>query len=159
ALRELERAVDVAVEVADEGRRGSNTGDFVDTVLARIAEKSAAGRFDEAAAVADAAFVQWEIEEKERRDVAIGCGQELLDAGLKQDILRRDAMSAARRIERMVRLEHSDDRAARFAALHERQNEWYETGRDKGLNFDLVVSIEEARLLIISADGPNESGV
>ena len=70
ALLELERAVSVAVEVAAEGRRSSNVGDFVNLVLARIAEKSANGQFDEAAKEADTAFAQWQRDEAERRDAA-----------------------------------------------------------------------------------------
>jgi len=157
ALLELERAVVIAVEVAEEGRRGSNAGDIVDEVLRRIAAKSADGRFDEAAAEADKAFMQWERDEEERRDAAIAGGLKLLEAGLKQDILRRDPVSAAKRIERMVELVHPDDRVARFAAMRERQREWYESGCDKGLNFDLQVSIEVARLLLVSADGSDQS--
>jgi tetratricopeptide (TPR) repeat protein/pimeloyl-ACP methyl ester carboxylesterase len=158
ALRELERAVGIAVEVAEEGRRGSNAGDFVDVVLARIAEKSAEGRFDEAAKEADAAFVQWEREQAERRGAALVSGLKLVDAGLRQDILRRDPVSAAKRIERMVALENPDNRDARVAVLRARQWDWYERGRDQGLNLDLLVSIETARLLIASASGPNEVG-
>jgi tetratricopeptide (TPR) repeat protein/pimeloyl-ACP methyl ester carboxylesterase len=158
AMVELERAVAVAVEVVEEGRRGSNTSDFVDRVLKRIAERSARGQFDEAAREADAGFAQWERDEAERRDAAIAGGLKLLDAGLKQDILRRDPVSAAKRIERIVELEHSDDRIARFAAMRKRQDEWYQNGHDKGLNLDLEVSIEAARLLLRSASGPDEIG-
>ena len=159
ALSELERAVSVAVEVAEQGRRGSNVGDFVDEVLARIAEKSADGQFDEAAQEADTAFAQWERDEAERRVAAVEGGLKILEAGLKQDILRRDPVSAAARIERMVVLEHPDDRVARSEAMRERRREWYESGRDKGLNFDLQVAIEAARLLLNSASGPAETGV
>ena len=158
ALLELERAVSVAVEVANEGRRSSNVGDFVDLVLARIAEKSASGQFHEAAMEADAAFAQWESDETERRDAAVTGGLKILAAGLRQDILRRDPVSAAVRIQRMVTLEHPEGRVTRFAALRKRQQEWYESGRDKGLNFDLQVSIEIARLLVKSANGPDETG-
>jgi tetratricopeptide (TPR) repeat protein/pimeloyl-ACP methyl ester carboxylesterase len=158
ALLELERAVGVAAEVAEEGRRGSNIGDFVDTVLKRIALKSAAGQFEEAATEADAAFAQWNHDEAERREAAIAGGLKLLDAGLKQDILRRDPVSAARRIERMVTLEHPDDRPTRFAAMRRRQDEWYQSGRHKVLNLDLQVSIEAARLLLTCASGPDETG-
>jgi tetratricopeptide (TPR) repeat protein/pimeloyl-ACP methyl ester carboxylesterase len=158
AMVELERAVAVAVEVVEEGRRGSNAGNFIDVVLKRIAERSAKGQFDEAAIEADAGFAQWELDEAERRDEAIAGGLKLLDAGLKQDILRRDPVSAAKRIERMVALEHPNERAARFAAMRRRQDEWYESGRDKGLNFDLRISIEAARLSLACANGPEETG-
>lgn len=68
---------------------------FVDTVLARIAEKSARGEYEAAAAEADNAFAQWEQDEGDRREGALQAGLALIDAGLKQDILRRDAGSAA----------------------------------------------------------------
>jgi tetratricopeptide (TPR) repeat protein/pimeloyl-ACP methyl ester carboxylesterase len=158
ALLELERAVRIAIEVSAEGRRGSNSGDFVDMILERIAEKSADGRFEEAAAEADTAFVQWEREEAERRHAAIAGGLKLLDAGLRQDILRRDPVSAAKRIKRRVALEHPDDQVARFVAMRVHQDEWYKSGRDKGLNFDLLLSIEAARLLLTSASGLDEAG-
>ena len=159
ALLELERAVSVAVEVAEEGRRDSNVGDFVDAVLARIAEKSADGQFDEAALEADTAFAQWERDEAERRDAATAGGLKILEAGLKQDILRRDPVSAAARIERMVALEYPDDRVAQFEKARGRQIEWYESGRDKGLNFDLQVAIGAARLVVKVASGPDETGM
>jgi tetratricopeptide (TPR) repeat protein len=158
AMLELERAITVAVEVVEEGRRGSNTGDFIDAVLTRIGEKSAEGRFDEAAAEADSAFAQWEREEIERRDSAFAGGVKLLSAGLRQDILRRDPTSAAKRIDRIVALEHPDDRGTRFNAMRERQDEWHTSGRDKGLNFDLLVAIESARLLLTLASGMEETG-
>jgi tetratricopeptide (TPR) repeat protein/pimeloyl-ACP methyl ester carboxylesterase len=158
ALLELERAVVIAIEVVEEGRRGSNAGDFIDVVLHRIAEKSAKGWFDEAAVDADTAFAQWERDETERRDAAVAGGLKLLEAGLRQDILRRDPGSAAKRIQRMVALEHPNDRIARFAVMRNRQDEWYKSGRDKGLNFDLQVSIEAARLLLATTSGPDEAG-
>ncbi|MBL4556749.1 MAG: hypothetical protein JKP98_04860 [Rhodobacteraceae bacterium] len=46
ALRELERAVAVAIRVQEDGARGSNLGDFVDEVLRRAAELAAVSDFD-----------------------------------------------------------------------------------------------------------------
>ena len=158
ALLELKRAVSVAVEVAEEGRRSSNVGKFVDLVLAHIAEKSADGQFDEAAKEADTAFTQWQRDEAERRDAAVAGGLKILEAGLSQDILRRDPVSAAARVQRMVALEYPENRGARFNAMSKRQGEWYESGSDKGFNFDLQVAIEAARLLVNSASEPDETG-
>ncbi len=155
----MERAVGVAAEVAAEGSRGSNAGGIVDEVLKRIAEKSADGRFEEAAAEADVAFARWERDETERRDAAIAGGLKILEAGLRQDILRRDPMSAAKRIERIVALEHPGDPIAQSAAMAERGREWHESGHQKGLNLDLQVSIEIARLALDVANGSDERGV
>jgi hypothetical protein len=128
ALRELEQAVEIAIEVAEEGRRSSNTGDFVDAVLACVAEKSARGHYNDAAADVDSAFAQWKTEEAERRVAVLQGGLKLLYAGLKQDMLRRNPVSAAKRIDGIVALEHPEDRTARFAAPRARQREWFERG-------------------------------
>ena len=83
AIIELQHAVDVAVEFQKEGRTPSNLGDFVDEVLRRAADLSAEGEFDEAAASIDAALAEEEAGSKART-------LRLLDAGIAQDMLRRD---------------------------------------------------------------------
>ncbi len=151
ALVELERAVEIAIEVQQEGARGSNTGDVVDEVLRRIAALSGQGRLDEAAAEADKAFVRWQEEEVERQRAALQSGLKLLDAGIAQDLLRRDAVSAARRIVMKYDLE-TPEPGTRLTALQRLQREWYERGRDRGLNLDLEVSIEIARIGVSRGD-------
>lgn len=141
AFAELERAVGVAIEVQTRGHAGSNTGDFVAAVLARMAELSAEGRDTEAAAEADRAFAEWE----ERQKLEAQKGVALLEAGLRADILRRDAASAARRIVRKLKIE-TEELAAIFLALRYERGVWFERGRDRGLNFDLEVAVELARI-------------
>jgi acyl-CoA reductase-like NAD-dependent aldehyde dehydrogenase len=118
AVKELTAAVETAITVSQQGTRDSNLGDLVDTVLARIADKTRAGDIDGAASEADRGFAEWERSEAERRADSVRSGIALLQAGLEQDILRRDARAAARRVERMVALEHPDAASARFAAMH-----------------------------------------
>ncbi|MCA3453101.1 MAG: hypothetical protein INF45_02150 [Rhodobacter sp.] len=91
AFRELENAVEVAIRVQAEGRQGSNLGDFVDEVLRRVAALAAQNQYDTAAQEIDAALAQEQAESTARRI-------RLLDAGIAQDILRRDPDSAARRL-------------------------------------------------------------
>lgn len=157
ALVELERAVEIAIEVQCEGARGSNAGDVVDEVLRRIATLSGQGRLDEAAAEADKAFARWQEEEAERQQAALQSGLKLLDAGIAQDLLRRDAASAARRIAMKSDLEVPEP-SARFAALWRVQDEWHKRGRDKGVNLDLEVSIEIGRLGLARAEDGRERG-
>lgn len=133
ALIELTRAVEVARNVQAEGRIGSNLGGFVDEVLRRVAELSAAAENDAAAAAIDAALAREEAESTARQT-------RLLDAGLEQDTLRRDAPSAARRLARRTELDLAPG-ASLFAALRDVYNEWYRRGRDSGLNFELAVAI------------------
>jgi hypothetical protein len=46
AVTELERAVEVALDVIARGERGANVGEFVDRVLSTIAEKAKREDFD-----------------------------------------------------------------------------------------------------------------
>src|SRR5439155_13306874 len=110
---------------------GSNLDDLVNAVLARIAEKTGAGDLEGAAREADRGFAEWERAEAERRETSVRSGIALLEAGLDQDILRRDATAAARRVEKIVALEYPDDAATRVAAMRKRQDTFYERGHDK----------------------------
>ena len=157
ALVELERAVEIAIKVQEEGARGSNEGEFVDEVLRRVAALSRKGLFDEAAREADRAFAQWQAEEEERRQSALQAGMKILDAGIEQNILRRDAQAVARLVCQKIGLE-IEDPEGRFDALREAQNGFFERGRDKGINIDLEVAIELARTTETSASGPDQRG-
>jgi tetratricopeptide (TPR) repeat protein len=157
AVVELTAAVEIAVEVSEKGARPSNFGDLVDTVLAGIAVKTRTGDLEGAAREADQGFAEWERAEAERRAASVRSGIALLEAGLEQDILRRDASGAARRVQRIVALEHLDD-ASRFQVMRERQDAFYERGRDKGVNFDLLIAIEIARIALGSAKDALQRG-
>ncbi|WP_417805300.1 tetratricopeptide repeat protein [Thalassospira lucentensis] len=146
ALKELEYRVKVAIEVEQEGRAGSNLGDFVDAVLARVREKYDANDFDAAAAEADEGFAEWERREAERKTESLQVGLKILRSGLHQDILSRNATSAAKRITRICELKHPDTQPDQQTALGEAFTEWLERGRDAGLNFDLEIAIEIAAL-------------
>jgi tetratricopeptide (TPR) repeat protein len=61
-------------------------------------------------------------------------------------------------VERIVTLEFPDDAASRFAELRKRQDTFHVRGRDKGINFDLLVAIEIARLALVLARGKDERG-
>ena len=158
AVVELSAAVEIAVEVSEKGARGSNLGDLVDTVLAGIAAKTRTGDIEGAAREADQGFAEWERAEAERREASVRSGVALLEAGLEQDILRRDASAAAQRVKRIVALEHPDH-ASRFQAMRERQDTFCARGRDKGVNFDLLIAIEIARLVLCSAQDSLQRGM
>ncbi|MCA3458620.1 MAG: tetratricopeptide repeat protein [Rhodobacter sp.] len=149
AFRELENAVEVAIRVQAEGRQGSNLGDFVDEVLRRVAALAAQNQYDTAAQEIDAALAQEQAESTARRI-------RLLDAGIAQDILRRDPDSAARRLLLKADLEAGG--VANVAACRSLQYEWYERGRDKGLNFDLAIAIELSTNTLPRANGSDDRG-
>ena len=155
ALLELERAVEIAIKVQAEGARGSNNGDFVDDVLRRVAELSAKGKHRDAGTEADKAFAQWERDEAERQEAALQAGVKLLDAGINQALLDRNATTTAQRIARKCDLQTPDPNA-RFGALRLAQDEWYSRGCDKGLNLDLEVATEIARIELFLSQGQDE---
>ncbi|MEM7499161.1 MAG: hypothetical protein AAF371_14355 [Pseudomonadota bacterium] len=144
AVDQLEAAVGLFVEDMNRGAQPSNFGDWVDDVLARVQAFSREGLHEEGAAAAIDAFEQWEREEAERREAEHARGVRLLDAALTQNLLDVDAAGAAACIRRRLFLE-TQDPGERFAALRKVQDEWYERGRDRGLNLDLEVSIHLAR--------------
>ncbi|MER2508825.1 MAG: tetratricopeptide repeat protein [Amaricoccus sp.] len=143
AFAELEQAVGIAIEVQALGHAGSNTGNFVDAVLARMAELSADGLDDEAAAEADRAFAEWE--ERRREDARRGV--ELLGAGFRADVLRRDPVSAAKRIASRIDI-LTPDPAMGPDALWRAHIRYFERGRDLGLTLSLRIAVELLRLAL-----------
>jgi tetratricopeptide (TPR) repeat protein len=137
AWLELQNAMDIAVNVQREGATGTNHAGFVDAVLARVAELSREGANEQAMGEIEEALRREEAESQARRS-------RLLSSGTEQAILAREPGRAAAFLVRKVELE-TPDRAAQFAALQGVFAEWYERGRDAGLNFDLEVAIALAR--------------
>jgi tetratricopeptide (TPR) repeat protein len=158
AVTELENGIAIALDAIAKGERGTNQGKFINDVLARVGEQTKAGQFDEAAKEVDAALVALEQHEAEQQEEMRRARLTLLQAGIAQDILRRDAASAARRAEQAVAIEYPDD-AARFAALRDKWDKFYIEGRDKGLNLSLEVAIEIARAELGLADTVDRRGV
>jgi tetratricopeptide (TPR) repeat protein len=158
ALAELRAAVDVAADVMKKGKLVSNFDDIVNTVRARIAERTAAGEFDRAAKEVDDALAELDLRETEQRQALQRSRVSLLEAGVEQDILRRDAPAVAQRVARIASTEEPDDSTKRFEALRRRQDEFYVEGRDKGLNFSLQIAIEIAALMLHSALDVSQRG-
>jgi tetratricopeptide (TPR) repeat protein len=158
SVKELENAVAVALETIERGKRGTNEDRFVDGVLKRIAEQTKAGEFDRATKEVDAALAKLDQHEGEQREALQRSRITLLEAGVEQDILRRDAAAVARRIERIVAIEKPDDSTRQFAALRARQDAFYVEGRDKGLNLSLEIAIAIARLTFTCAKNADARG-
>jgi hypothetical protein len=131
AVVELERAVDVALDVIARGERGTNYDAFVDLVLAKVAEKTRLGDFDGGAQAVDVGLIDLDRREAEQCEVFRRSRVALLEAGVNQDILRRDPVGAAQRIETIVAVEQPD-RLAWSPAFRERYDHFYEEGQTKG---------------------------
>jgi tetratricopeptide (TPR) repeat protein len=158
AVKEIRAAIDIAIEVSKRGTRDSNLGALVDTVRSRIAQMTKVGDIEGATREADQAFAQWEQEEHERHQGSVRSGIAILEAGLDQDILRRDAVAAAKRVARIVALEHPNDGINRFVALRKRRVAFAERGSDRGTNLDLLISVEIARHELLFANDAAQRG-
>jgi tetratricopeptide (TPR) repeat protein len=147
ALTELERAVEVALDVIARGERGTNDDAFVNAVLARVAENIRSEDLDGGARAVDDGLAELKAG-YQRSQVA------LLEEGVTVDILRRDAVSVARRIENLVSIKQPVERSAWRGEFRKRFNVFYEDGKQRGINFSLSVAVELARrMLARSRDG------
>ena len=155
AIRELERAVEVALDVIARGERGTSEDDFVNVVLAQVAERTRNDDLDGAAQALDDALAELDRQEAaaQQRRVAI------LEAGVRQHTLRRDASAVAGRIEMLVAVDQPTERPAWLPAFRKRYDAFYEDGKAKGINFSLSVAIELARRMVATAHGSTERGI
>jgi tetratricopeptide (TPR) repeat protein len=151
AIMELERAVEVALDVIATGERGTNDDAFVNSVLARVAEKVRNDDLDGGAGAIDEALA--ELEAKHRRSQVV-----LLEEGVKVDTLRRDAASVARRIETIMAVDQPADRPAWLPGFKVRYDEFHADGYEKGINFSLSVASELARRMEVTARDSTERG-
>lgn len=145
SVKELENAVALALETIARGKRGTNEGEFVNAALKRVAEQTKAGEFERPTKEVDTALAELDRRDIEQRDAMQRSRIALLEAGIEQDILRRDAPAVARRVERIAVTEEPDDPARRFTALRRRRDIFYIEGRDRGRNFSQQIAIKIAR--------------
>ncbi len=147
-------------EAEDLIRQGHNPGNDVDAfaaqVIRQISDKLEAGDPDGASDEAEAAFTQWEAEEKERADAAIRNGVAILKAGIRADIAASRPNAVADKEIRLIELTVPAN--AQVNAIRAKQDEYYERGRDKGIRIDLEIAIALARHCLARAAGPSEAG-
>ena len=150
AVTALDDVVAAAERMQQAGQTHSNHPDFVDQVFARIAELNNASRFAEGLAAMEEALAREEEEHAARKS-------RLLTGGLDQARVADDPDAAARFELARLALDHPDP-ATRFDPLRKARRDWYERGRDKGLNFDLRVAIGLARESRAIATGSDQTG-
>lgn len=108
AVKELENAIGIALDVIAKGERSTNQEAFVEDVLKRLAETTKRGDFDSGAKAVDDALAELDRRDAERRDAFGRSRETLLEAGVEQDLLRRDPASVARRIEAIAAMDATD---------------------------------------------------
>ena len=157
AVVEVSQAVDIAINVSKDGLSGSSD-QFVDEVLRRIADKTKANDPSGATREAEDGFARWERQEADRRANATATGVALLEAALKTDLLRYDAVAGAERVEKIASLQHENDPKAPFDAVRARYDQFSVEGQGKGVDFSLNVAISIARREVALAQRPDQHG-
>ena len=132
ALRELARAVEVAAAQHARGALPSNTDEQVDRIIAEVERLNIE---DSIGAGSD--YIRRALAaSRDRIAQQQAAHLRLIETGLSQAVLDRSVDDAA-----TLELERWRLDGGGFGALRARFIEWYERGRDKGLAFDLQVSI------------------
>lgn len=151
AINEIQRAIDVALDVVSRGEKGGNNNKSLDELLARVAKHIKASDLDGGVQAVENAIANEEV--RSRNSL-----RTLLEEGIKLDTLRRDACSAAQRIERIISIEEPTQRTPWTPAFKSRLDEYDRDGRRKGINFSLMIAVELGRRMIATAQGNDERG-
>ncbi|MHA6325731.1 hypothetical protein, partial [Roseivivax sp. CAU 1753] len=149
AMRGLEHALDIAATRAPGGNLDAEIG----AIMAEVDRLNDAGDIE--AGVAALSRARAEMRDDEQRRAAAYLA--VLDRSVDQAVLARDVSGAAELVTEKIARE-TPDPAARFAALRKAQDAWYVAGRDKGLRFDLEVSIALARSQLLQAKDADQKG-
>ncbi len=149
AIVELRNAVAIALDVIARGERGTNQEAFVEDVLKRVAETTKKGDFDGGAKTVDEALAELDQRDAERRQSLQRSRETLLEAGVEQDLLRRDPVAVARRVEAIAALE---------TKFREQWDAFFAEGDEKGINLSLEVAIEMARRMLACAGSADPRG-
>jgi predicted ATPase/DNA-binding winged helix-turn-helix (wHTH) protein len=146
ALKEIERAVDIAGRVLAGSADGSDAANeaFVGDALSGVAEQARRGRLDEASEAVDEALAELERREARRQEALKRARRALLEAGVQQDLLRGDAFAAARRIEAIAALD-APQAPTRSALYLERERQAFAEGEQQAVGLSLQVAIELMR--------------
>jgi tetratricopeptide (TPR) repeat protein len=158
AVKELASAVEIALDAIALGQRGTNLDAFVNQVLQQLGELTKSGQFDKGSKVVDDALAELETEKREEDERFRRSQIALLEAGVEQDKLRRDAPAVARRLEKIALTGEPGARAAWTKAFRAFYDQYEEEGDRKGVNFSLEIAIELARISLASAQSPDERG-
>ncbi|WGJ14837.1 tetratricopeptide repeat protein [Methylocapsa sp. D3K7] len=155
AVKELENAVATALDVIAKGERGSNQETFVEDILKRLAETTKKGDFDAGAKTVDDGIAVLD----QQADALRRSRETLLEAGVEQDLLRRDPAAVARRIEAIAAMNRTGGNPAWSQTYRKRWIAFYAEGEEKGINLSLEVAIVMATRMLESADNADRRGI
>ncbi len=136
AYNGLKAALSDAADLKARGMLPQNTSDQVTTLMRRVTELNDQGLRNEAATEVDTALADLDAGHAAQKSA-------LLDIGIRQDRVRNNPASAAKRIIAQLRLEAQP--GGLFRAIHAAWEEWFDRGHDKGVTFDLTTALHLAR--------------
>ena len=144
AYNDLRATLQVAADLKARGMLPQNTSDQVTTLMRRVTELNDQGLRDEAATEVDTALADLDAGHAAQKSA-------LLDIGIRQDRVRNNPASAAKRIIAQLRLEAQP--GGLFRAIHTAWEEWFDRGYEKGVTFDLTTALHLARANLDRAKG------
>lgn len=143
AQRELRKAIEVAAQMNAQARMPSNISDQVDAVLVAMKARNDLGDLNGAAAEIDRALSEDQGAYHARRI-------RMLEIALEQDILRRNAPSAAARIRDRLAIDLSGQ--ALWDALYHEADHRRTEGLRFGQPFDQDIALALCEIAITTAD-------
>jgi hypothetical protein len=153
--REFGNQVSIAADVIAMGQGVRNEDAFVQGALKRATEKTIKGDFDGGTKTVDDALAELTGQEQFLQTSR----RTLLEAGVKQDLLRHDPAAVANRLEAIAALEATGGNPVWSQKYRERFDTFYAEGEEKGSNLSLEVAIEMARRMVASAPNGDQRGI
>lgn len=157
AIAEVKQAVEIALECMRVGKSASDYQSLVSDALREAAAQTAAGEIDLGLATIEAALDALNRLEAEQGKASQNPRKTLLEAALRQDLLRRDILGVVRRIEALEDLGGSV-RVAWTPGYIARAEAFYEEGRRLGVNLTIRIAGEMARQMMNTANLLEEYG-
>ena len=155
ALAGLSRALEVAHEERERGQVRPNLSDAIDAMIEKIDALNESGELDAAAQIIDEELAAMAAEDEARAQKRL----RLFEKGIAQATLNRDVEAAARNTLAKLDYEYASKTDETFNANRSIWQAWFKRGRDKGLNFDLAVSLALAEERVKRSAGPDQLGV
>ena len=149
AVKELERAVAIASRVVSTSSDDASDA-FVGDVLASLSEQTRSGDFDAGTDAVDEALAELERREARQRAAWHRSRHALLEAGVQQDLLRRDAFAVARRTEALAALDDAE-RPTWTDTFRAHERRYLDEGLEQGIHLSLAVAIEMLRRRLTAA--------
>ena len=151
AIKEILNALQAAADLKAQSKLPTNFDEAINAVLERVAQLNDQGDFDAGQRTIDDELAAMDEEDERRKAGRL----KLLTTAITQARIRRSVDDAVRYILAQVELEFGLGEAA-SKRLFEIRGEWFERGRDKGLNFDLEVVVSLDRHLVESTDSDQQ---